>query len=71
LTSSRAAQSERYYCDAVVAKEPCHSEPANIRKMVEALPRLVGKHEFLHDPVAKARNERDEARRADHLADHP
>jgi len=48
------AKSERYFYDSVAAKEPCQSGPADIRKMLEALPRLGGKHKVLHDPLAKA-----------------
>ncbi len=48
------AKSERYFYDSIAAKEPCHSGPADIRKMLEGLPRLGGKHKVLHDPLAKA-----------------
>ena len=48
------AKSERYFYDSIAAKEPCQSGPADIRKMLEALPRVGGKHMALHDPLAKA-----------------
>jgi DNA modification methylase len=48
------AKSERYFYDSIAAKEPCQSGPADIRQMLEALPRLGGKHKAPHDPLAKA-----------------
>jgi DNA modification methylase len=48
------AKSERYFYDSIAAAEPCQSGPADIRKMLEALPRVGGKHKDLHDPLAKA-----------------
>jgi DNA modification methylase len=48
------AKSERYFYDWSAAKEPCQSGPADIRKMLEALPRVGGKHKVLHDPLDKA-----------------
>lgn len=48
------AKSERYFYDSMAVKEPCQSGPADLRKMLEALPRVGGKHTVLHDPLAKA-----------------
>ncbi len=48
------AKSERYFYDAVASQEPCQSGPSDIRKMLESLPRVGGKHKVLHDPLAKA-----------------
>ena len=50
------AKSERYFYDSVAVKEPCQSGPADLRKMLEALPRVGGKHKVLRDPfIASAR----------------
>jgi len=48
------AKSERYFYDAVATLEPCQSGPSDIRKMMESLPRVGGKHKILIDPLAKA-----------------
>jgi len=48
------AKTERYFYDSVAIQEPCQSGPSDIRKMVESLPRIGGKHRGLHDPLAKA-----------------
>jgi DNA modification methylase len=47
------AKSERYFYDWVATKEPCQSGPSDIRKMLESLPRVGGKHKALYDPLAK------------------
>ena len=46
--------SERYFYDSVASQEPCQSGPSDIRKMLESLPRVGGKHRALDDPLAKA-----------------
>jgi DNA modification methylase len=48
------AKSERYFYDPVASQEPCQSGPSDVRKMLESLPRVGGKHRALHDPLAKA-----------------
>jgi DNA modification methylase len=48
------AKSARYYYDAEAVKEPCTSGPSDVRKMVECLDRIGGKHKALADPVNKA-----------------
>jgi len=48
------AKSERYFYDSAAVEEPCQSGPADIRKMLEAVPRAGGKHKVHHDPLAKA-----------------
>ncbi len=48
------ARSERYFYDSVAIQEPCQSGPSDIRKMLESLPRIGGKHKLLRDPLAKA-----------------
>jgi site-specific DNA-methyltransferase (adenine-specific) len=47
-------KSERYFWDQEAVKEPCDSGPSDIRKMVESLPRIGGKHKELIDPLSKA-----------------
>lgn len=46
--------SRRYFYDAVAVRKPCASGPSDIRKMVEWLPRIGGKHKYLVDPFVKA-----------------
>jgi DNA modification methylase len=48
------ARSERYFYDSLAINEPCQSGPSDIRKMLESLPRIGGKHTILRDPLAKA-----------------
>ncbi len=48
------AKRERYFYDGVALQEPCQSGPSDIRKMLESLPRMGGKHQGLHDSLAKA-----------------
>ena len=48
------AKSERYYYDAGAVQEPCESGPSDVRKMLESLPRIGGKHKILDDPLSKA-----------------
>lgn len=48
------AKSERYFYDAEAIKEPCDSGPSDLRKMVEAKPRIGGKHKALDDVFSKA-----------------
>ena len=45
---------ERYYYDADAIKEDCLSGPSDIKKMLESLPRIGGKHKILTDPLSKA-----------------
>ena len=45
---------ERYYYDADAIKEDCLSGPSDIKKMLESLPRIGGKHKTLTDPLSKA-----------------
>ncbi len=45
---------ERYYYDADAIKEDCLSGPSDIKKMLESLPRIGGKHKILTDPLLKA-----------------
>ena len=47
-------KSQRYYYNAGAIKEPCQSGPSDVRKMVESLPRIGGKHKELIDPLSKA-----------------
>lgn len=48
------AKRERYFYDSIGTKEPCQSGQSDIRKMLESLPRIGGKHKTLFDPQAKA-----------------
>lgn len=48
------AKSERYFYDSVALLEPCQSGPSDIRKMLESLPRIGGKHKALRDSLSKA-----------------
>jgi DNA modification methylase len=50
----RLANSERYYYDANAVKEPCASGSSDIRKMVDAMPRIGSKHKNFEDPFSKA-----------------
>ena len=45
------AKSDRYFYDAEAIKEPCDSGPSDLRKMVEAKPRIGGKHKAVVDPL--------------------
>lgn len=49
-----AAPNARYFYDHVAVREPCASGPSDVRKMVEGLPRLGGKHRQLDDPFVSA-----------------
>jgi DNA methylase len=48
------SKSERYYCDAATIRERATSGPSDVRKMVEGLPRIGGKHKDLVDGHASA-----------------
>lgn len=48
------SKSQRYYYDAEAIKESCQSGPSDIKKMIESLPRIGGKHKTLTDPLSKA-----------------
>ena len=48
------AKSPRYFYDAEAIREPCASGPSDVRKMLERLPRIGGKHKELLDPLSKA-----------------
>ncbi len=48
------APSARYFYDHVAVRQPCASGPSDVRKMVEGLPRLGGKHRRLDDPFSSA-----------------
>ncbi len=47
-------KSANYYWDAEAVKEPNESGPSDIKKMIESLPRIGGKHKNLDDPFSKA-----------------
>ena len=46
--------SQPYYYDTEAVKESCESGPSDVRKMLESLPRVGGKHKLLDDPLSKA-----------------
>jgi len=48
------SKSPRYFWDAEAIKETCESGPSDVRKMVESLPRIGGKHKDLVDLLSKA-----------------
>lgn len=48
------SKAARYYYDAEAVKEPCEIGPSDVRKMLESLPRIGGKHKELIDPLSKA-----------------
>jgi DNA modification methylase len=47
-------KSARYFFDHHAIKEPCASGPSDLRKMVEGLDRIGGKHKTLIDPLSAA-----------------
>jgi DNA modification methylase len=47
-------KSARYFYDAEAIKERCHSGPSDVKKMIESLPRIGGKHKDLSDPFSNA-----------------
>lgn len=47
-------KSARYFYDAEAVREKCESGPSDIKKMMEGLPRIGGKHKTLEDPLSKA-----------------
>jgi len=48
------SKSERYYYDAQAIQEPVRSGPSDVRKMMEGLPRIGGKHKALIDAHSSA-----------------
>ncbi len=48
------AKNGRYFYDWAAITEPCTSGPSDIRKMLDSLPRIGGKHKVLRDPLSKA-----------------
>jgi len=48
------SKSKHYYYDATAIREPVRSGASDIRKMVEGLPRIAGKHTTLVDPYSSA-----------------
>ena len=48
------AKSDRYFYDAFAIQEQCESGPSDVKKMLESLPRIGGKHKTLEDPLSKA-----------------
>ena len=47
-------KSARYFYDQEAVREACQSGASDVRKMVEGLPRIGGKHKDLVDPLSKA-----------------
>jgi hypothetical protein len=48
------AKRERYFYDVEAIREPSTSGPSDVRKMVESLRRIGGKHKQLADPLSRA-----------------
>jgi len=44
------SKSRHYYYDAAAIRESVRSGPSDVRKMMEGLPRIGGKHKMLIDP---------------------